>query len=56
MSVVSLARAAGVTGLLSKMRFWMVSTSLVLADISMMSTSFSSTICVMMSRNSARLR
>ena len=40
MSVVSLARAAGVTGLSSKRRFWMVSTSLVLADISMMSTSF----------------
>ena len=38
MSVVSLARAAGVTGLLSKRRLWMVSTSLVLADISMMST------------------
>ena len=46
MSVVSLARAAGVTGLLSKMRFWMVSTSLVLADMSMMSTSPCSTICV----------
>ena len=40
MSVVSLARAAGVTGLLSNRRFWMVSTSLVLADMSMMSTSF----------------
>ena len=40
MSVVSLARAAGVTGLLSKRRLWMVSTSLVLAAMSMMSTSF----------------
>ena len=40
MSVVSLARAAGVTGLLSKRRLWIVSTSLVLADMSMMSTSF----------------
>ena len=56
MSVVSLARAAGVTGLLSKRRLWIVSTSLVLADISMMSTSPCSTICSMMSRNSARLR
>ena len=33
MSVVSLARAAGVTGLWSKIRRWIVSTSLVLADI-----------------------
>ena len=56
MSVVSLARAAGVTGLLSKMRFWMVSASLVLADMSMISTSFSSTMRVMISRNSARVR
>ena len=54
MSVVSLARAAGVTGLLSKRRFWMVSTSLVLADMSMMSTRPCSTICSMMSRNSGR--
>ncbi len=38
------------------MRLWMVSTSLVLADMSMMSTSACSTICSMMSRNSARLR
>ncbi len=56
MSVVSLARQAGVTGLWSNSRRWMVSTSLVEADRSMMSTSFCSTICTMMSRNSARLR
>ena len=47
---------SGVTELLSKRRRWIVSTSLVLAAMSMMSTSFASTICTMMSRNSARLR
>jgi hypothetical protein len=56
MSVVSFARAAGVTGLPSKIRSWIVSTSLVLADMSMMSTSFSATMRRMISRNSARLR
>src|SRR5690348_16242952 len=56
MSVVSLARAAGVTGLLSKIRLWIVSTSLVLADMSMMSTRPWATTCSMRARYSARLR
>src|SRR5262249_2219637 len=55
-SVVSLARAAGVMGLWSKRRRWIVRTSLVLADMSIMSVSPCSTICTMTSRNSARLR
>jgi len=38
MSVVSLARTAAVTGLPSKIRLWSVSTSVVLAAMSMMST------------------
>ncbi|MFO0843210.1 MAG: hypothetical protein U0797_12580 [Gemmataceae bacterium] len=44
------------TGLWSKIRLWIVSTSLVLADMSMMSTSLCSTTCSMTSRNSARVR
>ena len=55
MSVVSLTRAAGVIGLFSKMRFWIVNTSLVLADMSMMSTRPCFTICSIWPRNSARL-
>ena len=39
MSVVSLARTAGVTGESSNSRSWIVRTSLVLARMSMMSTS-----------------
>src|SRR5574342_521268 len=38
MSVVSFARAAGVTADLSKIRFWIVRISLVAADISMMAS------------------
>ena len=56
MSVVSLARTAGVTWLLSNSRSWIVSTSLVLALISMMSTSPWATISRISWRYSSSVR
>ncbi len=56
MSLVSLARAAGVTWLFSNSRSPIVSTSLVLADMSMMSTSPCRAIWRICSRYSASVR
>ncbi len=55
-SLVSLARAAGVTWLFSNSRSPIVSTSLLLADMSMMSTRPCSVIWRMLSRYSASVR